>query len=207
MNENEQIDGRSTRAQGIYKLTHDLLLESAIELLNNPKMDPEKVTLAQIAKNCKLSTAVAYKHFPDRMMDVYGGIITKVSDGLLEDLQIAALKEKDPIRLLERMLTIYAEAAIETGHATRIAFSNRHTLLREEKWIEQQPVDTMTEILSGVPKLQEKPRVVAQRMHYMWNGLLFLWISYQKDHHIYSKYTDSWFRKESKNIVALALQS
>jgi hypothetical protein len=41
----------------------------------------------------------------------------------------------------------------------------------------------------------------------MWNGLLFLWISYQKDHHIYSKYTDSWFRKESKNIVALALQS
>ena len=84
MNENEQIDGRSTRAQGIYKLTHDLLLESAIELLNNPKMDPEKVTLAQIAKNCKLSTAVAYKHFPDGMMDVYGGIITKVSDGLLE---------------------------------------------------------------------------------------------------------------------------
>jgi hypothetical protein len=40
----------------------------------------------------------------------------------------------------------------------------------------------------------------------MWNGLLFLWISYQKDHHIYSKYTDAWFRKESKHIVALALQ-
>ena len=50
MEENEQIDGRSTRAQGIYKLTHDLLLESAIDLLNDPKMDPEKVTLLKLLR-------------------------------------------------------------------------------------------------------------------------------------------------------------
>ncbi len=206
MSEKEQLDGRSTRAQGIYKLTHDLLLESAIELLNNPKMDPEKVTLAQIAKNCKLSTAVAYKHFPDKMMDVYGAVIGKVSDEMLKDMEVAALKERNPLTLLEEMLSIFTEASIDMGQATRIAFSNRHTLLREDKWFERQPVDTLTEILSGIPKLQEKPRVVAQRIHYMWNGLLFLWISYQKDHHIYSKYTDAWFRKESKHIVALALQ-
>ena len=102
MEENKQIDGRSTRAQGIYKLTHDLLLESAIEILNDPKLDPEKVTLAQIAKNCNLSTAVAYKHFPDKMMDVYGAVIGKVTDEMLKDMEVAALKRETLLHYLRK---------------------------------------------------------------------------------------------------------
>lgn len=207
MEEKEHIDGRSIRGERLYKATHDLLLESAIELLNNPKYDPEKVTLSQIAKNCNLSQAVAYKHFPDRMMDVYGAVIGKRVDEMLEEIRSALLQDKDPITLLEDMVVIFTTASIDTGNATRIAYVNRHILLREGKWFQNQPVDTMTEILNSAPGLKDKPREIAKRIHYMWNGLLFLWISYQKDHHIYSKYTDAWFRKESKHIVALALQS
>ena len=207
MEEKEQIDGRSIRGERLYKATHDLLLESAIELLNNPKYDPEKVTLSQIAKNCNLSQAVAYKHFPDRMMDVYGAVIGKRVDEMLKEIRSALLQDKDPITLLEDMVVIFTTASIDTGNATRIAYVNRHILLREGKWFQNQPVDTMTEILNSAPGLKDKPREIAKRIHYMWNGLLFLWISYQKDHHIYSKYTDAWFRKESKHIVALALQS
>ena len=206
MEEKEQIDGRSIRGEKLYKATHDLLLESAIELLNNPKLNTEKVTLAQIAKNCNLSQAVAYKHFPDKMMDVYGAVIGKITDEMLGDMQIAALKENDPLKLLEKMLAIFTEASIVTGNATRIAYANRHILLREDKWFQSQPVDTLTEIIKGVPGLKEKPRNVARRIHFMWSGLLFLWISYEKDHHIYGAYSDAWFRKESKNIVSLALQ-
>ena len=207
MEEKEHIDGRSIRGERLYKATHDLLLESAIELLNNPKYDPEKVTLSQIAKNCNLSQAVAYKHFPDRMMDVYGAVIGKRVDEMLKEIRSALLQDKDPITLLEDMVVIFTTASIDTGNATRIAYVNRHILLREGKWFQNQPVDTMTEILKSAPGLKDKPREIAKRIHYMWNGLLFLWISYQKDHHIYSKYTDAWFRKESKHIVALALQS
>ena len=206
MEEKEQLDGRSIRGERLYKATHDLLLESAIELLNNPKYDPEKVTLSQIAKNCNLSQAVAYKHFPDRMMDVYGAVIGKRVDEMLKEIRSALLQDKDPITLLEDMVVIFTTASIDTGNATRIAYVNRHILLREGKWFQNQPVDTMTEILNSAPGLKDKPREIAKRIHYMWNGLLFLWISYQKDHHIYSKYTDAWFRKESKNIVSLALQ-
>ena len=207
MEEKEQLDGRSIRGEKLYKATHDLLLESAIELLNNPKLNTEKVTLAQIAKNCNLSQAVAYKHFPDKMMDVYGAVIGKITDEMLGDMQIAALKENDPLKLLEKMLAIFTEASIVTGNATRIAYANRHILLREDKWFQSQPVDTLTEILKGVPGLKEKPRNVARRIHFMWSGLLFLWISYEKDHHIYGAYSDAWFRKESKNIVSLALKT
>ena len=206
MEENEQIDGRSLRGEKLYKATHDLLLESAVELLNDPKLDPEKVTLSQIAKNCNLSQAVAYKHFPDRMIDVYGSVVGKRTDEMLEEMKIALLKEKDPIILLERMIAIFTEASIDTGNATRIAYANRHILLREGKWFQRQPVDTLAEIVKNVPGLKEKPREVARRIHFMWSGLLFLWISYQKGHHIYGAYSDAWFRKESKNIISLALQ-
>ena len=206
MEEKKQLDGRSLRGEKLYKATHDLLLESAVELLNNPKLEPEKVTLAQIAKNCNLSTAVAYKHFPDRMMDVYGSVVGKRTDEMLEEMKIALLKGKDPIILLEKMVAIFTEASIDTGNATRIAYANRHILLREDKWFQSQPVDTLAEILKNVPGLKEKPREVARRIHFMWSGLLFLWISYQKGHHIYGAYSDAWFRKESKNIVSLALQ-
>ena len=206
MDENEQIDGRSLRGEKLYKATHDLLLESAVELLNDPKLDPEKVTLSQIAKNCNLSQAVAYKHFPDRMMDVYGSVVGKRADEMLEEMKIALLKEKDPLKLLEKMIAIFTEASIDTGNATRIAYANRHILLREGKWFQRQPVDTLEEIVKNVPGLKEKPREVARRIHFMWSGLLFLWISYQKGHHIYGAYSDAWFRKESKNIVSLAVQ-
>ena len=205
MEEKKQIDGRSLRGEKLYKATHDLLLESAIELLNNPKYDPEKVTLSQIAKNCNLSQAVAYKHFPDRMMDVYGAVVGKRVDEMLEEIRIALLQDKDPITLLEEMLVIFTVASIDTGNATRIAYVNRHILLREGKWFQNQPVDTMTEILKSAPGLKDKPREIAKRIHFMWSGLLFLWISYQKGDPIYGAYTDAWFRKESKNIVSLAL--
>ena len=206
MEEKKQIDGRSIRGEKLYKATHDLLLESAIELLNNPKYDPEKVTLSQIAKNCNLSQAVAYKHFPDKMMDVYGAVVGKRVDEMLEEIRIALLQDKDPITLLEEMLVIFTVASIDTGNATRIAYVNRHILLREGKWFQNQPVDTMTEILKSAPGLKDKPREIAKRIHFMWSGLLFLWISYQKGDPIYGAYTDAWFRKESKNIVSLALQ-
>ena len=206
MEEKKQVDGRSLRGEKLYKATHDLLLESAVELLNDPKLDPEKVTLSQIAKNCNLSQAVAYKHFPDRMMDVYGSVVGKRADEMLEEMKIALLKEKDPLKLLEKMIAIFTEASIDTGNATRIAYANRHILLREGKWFQRQPVDTLAEIVKNVPGLKEKPREVARRIHFMWSGLLFLWISYQKGHHIYGAYSDAWFRKESKNIVSLAVQ-
>ena len=206
MEEKEQIDGRSIRGERLYKATHDLLLESAIELLNNPKYDPEKVTLSQIAKNCNLSQAVAYKHFPDRMMDVYGAVIGKRVDEMLKEIRSALLQDKDPITLLEDMVVIFTTASIDTGNATRIAYVNRHILLREGKWFQRQPVDAMTDILKSAPGLKDKPREIAKRIHFMWSGLLFLWISYQKGDPVYGAYTDAWFRKESKNIVSLALQ-
>ena len=206
MEEKKQLDGRSIRGEKLYKATHYLLLESAIELFNNPKLNLEEITLSQIAKNCNLSQAVAYKHFPDRMMDVYGAVAGKRVDEMLEEVKIVSLEEKDLMKLLEKLMVIFTNAAIDMGNATRIAYTNRHILLRKNKWFQRQPVDTLTEILKSVPGLKEKPREIARRIHFMCSGLLFLWISYQKGDPIYGAYSDAWFRKQSKNIISLALR-
>jgi hypothetical protein len=103
-------------------------------------------------------------------------------------------------------MVIFTDSAIDLDNATRIAYTNRHILLRKNKWFQRQPVEALTEILKSTPGLKEKPREVARRIHFMWTGLLFLWISYQKGDPVYGAYTDAWFRKETKNIVSLALK-
>jgi hypothetical protein len=125
---------------------------------------------------------------------------------MLEKIKIVSLEEKDYIKLLEKIMVIFTDSAIDLDNATRIAYTNRHILLRKNKWFQRQPVEALTEILKSTPGLKEKPREVARRIHFMWTGLLFLWISYQKGDPVYGAYTDAWFRKESKNIVSLALK-
>ena len=139
-------------------------------------------------------------------MDVYGAVVGKRIDEMLEKIKIVSLEEKDYMKLLEKIVVIFTDSAIDLDNATRIAYTNRHILLRKNKWFQRQPVDTLTEILKSTPGLKEKPREVARRIHFMWTGLLFLWISYQKGDPVYGAYTDAWFRKESKNIVSLALK-
>jgi hypothetical protein len=140
------------------------------------------------------------------MMDVYGAVVGKRIDEMLEKIKIVSLEEKDYIKLLEKIMVIFTDSAIDLDNATRIAYTNRHILLRKNKWFQRQPVEALTEILKSTPGLKEKPREVARRIHFMWTGLLFLWISYQKGDPVYGAYTDAWFRKETKNIVSLALK-
>ena len=44
-------DGRSVRAQSIYDEAHKKLVDSAIELFNNPNVPNENINISLIAKN------------------------------------------------------------------------------------------------------------------------------------------------------------
>ena len=68
------IDGRSLRAKNIYDDVHKKLVNSAIELFNNPDIESEKINISMIAKNAGTSVATAYNHFPDNLIDVFGSI-------------------------------------------------------------------------------------------------------------------------------------
>ena len=46
-----KLDGRKVRAQKTYDEAHKKLIESAVELLNNPLVSHEKITISQIARH------------------------------------------------------------------------------------------------------------------------------------------------------------
>ena len=50
-------DGRSLRAQKTYDEAHKKLINSAVDLFNNPLVSPEKVSVSQIAKHAGVSVA------------------------------------------------------------------------------------------------------------------------------------------------------
>ena len=60
-----KVDGRLVRAQKTYDEIHSKLLKSAVELFNNSPLQPEKITVTEIAKHAGVSTATAYNHFPE----------------------------------------------------------------------------------------------------------------------------------------------
>ena len=66
-----KVDGRLVRAQKTYDEIHSKLLKSAVELFNNSPLQPEKITVTEIAKHAGVSTATAYNHFPENKLDIY----------------------------------------------------------------------------------------------------------------------------------------
>ena len=72
--ESTKLDGRKIRAQKTYDEAHKKIIESAVELLNNPLVSHEKITISQIAKHAGVSVATAYNHFPENKLDIYGSI-------------------------------------------------------------------------------------------------------------------------------------
>ena len=81
-------DGRSARAKNIYDEAHKNLVDSAIELFNNPDIPNGKINLSLIAKEAGTSVATAYNHFPENLIDVFGSIFNiafeKIVDAVTE---------------------------------------------------------------------------------------------------------------------------
>ncbi len=67
-------DGRMLRAQKTYDEAHKKLINSAVELFNNPLVSHQKITVSQIAKHAGVSVATAYNHFPENKLDIYGSL-------------------------------------------------------------------------------------------------------------------------------------
>ena len=74
MKNEKKIDGRSVRQKIIYDEAQTKLVKSAIDILNDPKVENKSVNVSLIAKKAGTSVATAYNHFPNNMVDVYGAI-------------------------------------------------------------------------------------------------------------------------------------
>ena len=208
MQPEKKIDGRSLRAQRTYDEVHTKLVSTATEMYNNPLIKNNKITVSSIAKNAGVSVATAYNHFPDNKLDILGSIFKLGFEEVIIEYGSFVEMNHDSKDQINEFFRLITEKIIGLGNAVRYAFFNINDILESGKWIQGEPYDVL---LSTCVNLAEQnpgidPEKLAEEAFSNYNGRLFLWMRFNPNFDLWSKFTDDWFRNESKLIFDKALK-
>ena len=200
-------DGRSARAKNIYDEAHKNLVNSAIELFNNPDIPNEKINLTLIAKEAGTSVATAYNHFPENLIDVFGSIFNIAFEKIVEAVTEFNNVNPDPHDQLKAYLEIQTSVCIEVGNAVREAFYQFREILISDKWIKGEPYTFLLEICNDYAEKYKEvdAESLTDDIFVLWNGNIYLWMRYNPKFEIWSKFTDEWLTFEMSKIVDKAL--
>ena len=200
-------DGRSARAKNIYDEAHKNLVNSAIELFNNPDIPNEKINLTLIAKEAGTSVATAYNHFPENLIDVFGSIFNIAFEKIVEAVTEFNNVNTDPHDQLKAYLEIQTSVCIEVGNAVREAFYQFREILISDKWIKGEPYTFLLGICNDYAEKYKEvdAESLTDDIFVLWNGNIYLWMRYNPKFEIWSKFTDEWLTSEMSKIVDKAL--
>ena len=203
-------DGRSARAQNIYDEAHKNLVDSAIELFNNPDIPNEKINLTLIAEKAGTSVATAYNHFPENLIDVFGSIFNIAFEKIVDSVTEFNTVNPDPYDQLKAYLEIQTSVCIELGNAVREAFYQFREILNSDKWIKGEPYSFLFGLCNDYSKKYKKvdAKSLTDDIFVLWNGNIYLWMRYNSEFEIWSRFNDEWLVSEMSKIVdkALSLQ-
>lgn len=203
-------DGRSLRAKNIYDEKHKKLVNTAIDLLNNPLISNEKINISLIAKHAGTSTATAYNHFPDNLLDVYGSIFAIAFQDVVNEVQHYNQTESNPVKQISHYIDIQVNACIKLGNAVREGFFQFRDLLNSNKWIQGEPYSFLLALCEEYKKvnIDIDPKLLADDIFVLWNGNIYLWMRFNPDFELWSKFNDEWLKLEMKKILdkAISLQ-
>ena len=204
------IDGRSVRAKNIYDEAHEKLVNSAIELFKNPDVPNENINITLIAKNAGTSVATAYNHFPNNLIDVFGAIFNIGFQKIVDSVTEFNKNNSDPYDQLQAFITIQTDSLIELGNAVREAFYQFREILNSGKWIQGEPYLFLMGICNEYVKKNSDMDAtsLANDIFVLWNGYVYLWMRYNPNFEIWSKFTDEWLVQEMTKIIdkAISLQ-
>ena len=199
-----KVDGRLIRAQKTYDEIHSKLLKSAVELFNNSPLQPEKITVTEIAKHAGVSTATAYNHFPENKLDIYGSLFQEGFKDVVTDFEI--FMKSDPIseEAIKTFLNVIAMKCVELGDAIRFAWFQVRDIQSTGKWIQNEPYDVLYNLCKNHKNVD--PTELANEIFQMFNGITFLWLRYDENYPVWSKYTDEWYLDNIKKIFDKAIK-
>jgi AcrR family transcriptional regulator len=191
-------DGRSLRAQKTYDEAHKKLINSAVELFNNPLVSHEKVTVSQIAKHAGVSVATAYNHFPENKLDVYGSLFQLGFKDVADELNAFLETSPEPGEAITMFLDTIANVVVELGNAIRVAWFEVRDIQASGKWIQREPYDVLKSLCKNYDS--ESGNELADDIFQLFNGCTFLWLRYDPSYTVWSKYTDEWYLKNINQI-------
>ena len=199
MKDEKKIDGRSVRQKTIYDDSQLKLINSAIELLQDPDKDQKKINVSMIAKNAGTSVATAYNHFPNNMVDVYGAIFNLAFQGVERELVEYFKSFEDPKLRINKFIELQAEAIIKLGAAARYMFFNINEIVSSGNWITNEPFDVLLNLCLDYTKDYQSidAKKLALNTIRNFNGCLFMWMRYNSSSSFWSKFTDEWFLHET----------
>lgn len=207
MDEEKKIDGRSIRQKNIYDKAQQKLIKSAIELLQDPKLDKNSINVSLIAENAGTSVATAYNHFPNNMVDVFGSIFNDGFKTVEIELAKFLQTEKKPHLKIEKFVELQAREIVRLGDAVRSAFFNINEIVSSGNWIKNEPFDVLLNLCKEYSN--ENSDIDATSLAYNvirnFNGCLFMWMRFNKDSDHWSKFTDDWFLNETSLAFSQAL--
>ena len=191
-------DGRSLRAQKTYDEAHKKLINSAVELFNNPLVSHEKVTVSQIAKHAGVSVATAYNHFPENKLDIYGSLFQLGFKDVADELNAFLETAPESSAAIKMFLDTIANKVVELGNAIRIAWFEVRDIQASGKWIQGEPYDVLKSLCKNYDS--ESADDLADDIFQLFNGCTFLWLRYDPSYPVWSKYTDEWYIENINQI-------
>ena len=197
---NTQQDGRARRQQDIFDLNRTKLIDTAVDVINEVG-DIREVTLTQIAKEAGVSPATAYNHFPDRMEDVFSAIVHSKMDVAGNMGATLADESLSVIEKLKQIPVTYAENLISLGYAGKVIVVQMFNLVNVNKWLDQDPVQAITALLSNSEQYQDRADEIAVNMATAFRGAMFEYASNIGDHELFNRYSEEFFLKTSENLV------
>ena len=195
-------DGRSLRAQKTYDEAHKKLINSAVDLFNNPLVSHEKVTVSQIAKHAGVSVATAYNHFPENKLDVYGSLFQLGFKDVADELNAFLETSPEPGAAITMFLDTIANKVVELGNAIRFAWFEVRDIQASGKWIQREPYDVLKSLCKNYDA--DSADDLADDIFQLFNGCTFLWLRYDSSYPVWSKYTDEWYVENVNEIFEKA---
>ena len=195
-------DGRLLRAQRTYDDVHKKLIDSAVELFNNPLISPDKISVSQVAKHAGVSVATAYNHFPENKLDIYGSLFQLGFKDVADELGAFLETSPEPSTAIVMFLDTIANKVVELGNAIRFAWFEVRDIQASGKWIQGEPYDVLKSLCKNYDP--ESADDLADDIFQLFNGCTFLWLRYDPSYPVWSKYTDEWYVENINQIFEKA---
>ena len=195
----ELQDGRAARQQTIYDENKMKLIETALDVINEIG-DINEVTLSTIAKAAGVSPATAYNHFPDRMTDLFSSIVKLKLD--VRETIMSMTTESKLIDTIKQIPYIYAKQMVDLGYTGQVLVSQMGHLQATGKWLEDNPVAVLTNLLIQEGTHKEDAVEIAEKITTTFRGAMFEYSLHRdKLENQYSAYTPDVFLQKCSLIV------
>ncbi len=209
MKEKIILDGRVLSAQTKYLIVHDKLINSAVKLLNKKSVDVNTLSVADVCKEAKVATSSGYNHFPNGFIDVYHGIFKLTLQNVEEALMDKTIQSKSSEYKVNYYLLSVAKSVVALGEAARLTLFHYREMASLEGFVFGEPKFLLEAMIKsyclehGLPKY----KALVEDTWISFNGLLYIWMRFDKNSELFSKYDDEWFLKSIKNLFKKQLLS